>query len=1422
MMAWVVLLCDIIIGIVESLLSLFTRAYSTLSPRKSTSIFIASLRTITSFGTSNVSAVRNKRKVTLLSNEELRTGCRLGIDSHADMSCVGRHARVLERYEGKSCTVYPFNDEMKPMQNIHTVNAVYAFDSDDGRVFLLQINQALDFSSTMEHGLLCPTQARINGVVVDDVPLLLDQHKVSKHAIWIPNTDIHMPLSMHGPISYLPVRYPTDEDLRFGEYVELTSEDSWSPESLDVMGRDHSVISALQGVIDSPLDMEPGRNLPAELSDINKCIFRQASALKHKYTNEVTPEQLAKLWNIPIKSAVKTLKCTDPDCIKISQGSMYRRVKTRAHQRRYKQLSGYLGMFASDTFISKVKSIRGNTCIQLFTNRGNFAKCYPMKSKGHAHHALDRFIHEVGVPSEMLTDGAKELTMNDWGKICRRHKIQCNVTEPYSPWQNPAELAGGTIKRRIRSLMRRTNTPIRLWDYCWEYVTELKSLTATDHIQLDDVTPYERVHGYAPNIGEYLSFKWYQWIWYHNPVTNEKELGRWLGPAHNCGQGFAYYVLSPQGKVKTRSTVHHLTAVELESPTVKERIEDFTQSVEAIIGNYCKATFDSADGNLQSEEDPYNVLFGDLDGAQDDADIEYQELDDTSNVVTKPEAEESMMSEPAYRESHDKYIGAEVPLPHQGERKMGTVVGRKRDSVGNLIGVPSSNPITDSRVYNVEFPDGTLAEYSLNTIAENIYADTDQEGRLHSILNNIVDHKKDDTALGTKDGWYTNKSGFSKRRITTKGWKMLIEWQDGSTSWLPLRDVKDSNPIQVAEYAISAGIEDEPAFAWWVNHTLRKRDRIVKAIKHRMIKRNIKFGIQIPSSVKEALEFDAANGNNMWQAAIDKELKNVKIAFELLPDGETPPSGSKLIPYHIIFDVRPDLTRKARLVAGGHRHKDVPPHATYSSVVSRDSVRLMFMIAALNDLDILSTDIGNAYLNAINREKVHVIVGPELFGEQYSGQYAIIVRALYGLKSAGAAWHSHLSKYITEELGYKSTIADPDVYLKPCIKPNGEKYYSYLVIYVDDVLCFHHHPKKIMDMIGDTFRLKNGVEVPKMYLGTDIRNWEVQDENGVGKQCWAIGSNTYIKEAIRIAEAHMRSHNLSYSSSKRLGRSTPFNDSTYRPELDTTALCNENLITIYQNLIGVLRWTCELGRIDILHEVSLLSQYLAQPRMGHLQQSINIFYYLKYHDRSWMVMDPTSFDIDWVPRSDKDIHPEERASLLREIYTDAVDEVPHNCPEPRGNGIDLNVFVDADHAGNKVTRRSHTGIIIFCNLSPILWYSKRQNTVETSTFGSEFIALRIAVELIESMRYKLRMFGIPLNGPARVFCDNESVVKSSSNPEATLKKKHCSIAFHRVREAVAAGKILVYYEKTETNLADLLTKPLTAMKRRGLIDGILN
>jgi hypothetical protein len=166
-----------------------------------------------------------------------------------------------------------------------------------------------------------------------------------------------------------------------------------------------------------------------------------------------------------------------------------------------------------------------------------------------------------------------------------------------------------------------------------------------------------------------------------------------------------------------------------------------------------------------------------------------------------------------------------------------------------------------------------------------------------------------------------------------------------------------------------------------------------------------------------------------------------------------------------------------------------------------------------------------------------------------------------------------------------------------------------------------------------------------------------------------------------------------------------------------------------------------------------------------------------------------------------------------DFYGDVTEELPPNMPKPRGHPVTISAFVDANHAGNVVTRRSHTGIFIFVQNAPIIWFSKRQNTVEAATFGSEFVALRICKELIVALRYKLRMFGVPIEGPANVFCDNRGVVKNVSMPESTLMKKHNAINYHAVREAVAAGILGVGKEDGETNLADLLTKVLTGKKR---------
>jgi hypothetical protein len=410
-------------------------------------------------------------------------------------------------------------------------------------------------------------------------------------------------------------------------------------------------------------------------------------------------------------------------------------------------------------------------------------------------------------------------------------------------------------------------------------------------------------------------------------------------------------------------------------------------------------------------------------------------------------------------ESYDEYLSAEVLLPQGGEMTKAVIRSRKRDNDGLPTGRRNTNPLLDTREYEVEFPDGSTDTFTANLIAENLYSQIDSEGRSFAILKEIVDHRKDGNALSKDDGFTEDKEGRRHPRLTTKGWSLQVEWRDGSTDWIPLKDIKESNPLQVAEYAVANKIAEEPAFAWWVRKYLRKRDRIIKKVASRYWKRTHKFGVELPKSVKEALEIDRKTVTTFWRDAIEKEMKNVMPAFEFREDNVMP-IGHKRIDCHMIFDVKMvGLVRKARFVAGGHQ-TDPPKESTYSSVVSRDSVRIGFLIAALNDLDVLSADVQNAYLNAPTKEKVYTTAGLE-FGPENVGRPVLIVRALYGLKSSGARWRDHMAATLREG-GFKGCKADPDVWMRPQTKPNGDQYYEYVLCYVDDLLVLSHDPKAVL------------------------------------------------------------------------------------------------------------------------------------------------------------------------------------------------------------------------------------------------------------------------------------------------------------------------------------------------------------------------
>ncbi len=154
---------------------------------------------------------------------------------------------------------------------------------------------------------------------------------------------------------------------------------------------------------------------------------------------------------------------------------------------------------------------------------------------------------------------------------------------------------------------------------------------------------------------------------------------------------------------------------------------------------------------------------------------------------------------------------------------------RARDPQGTLSGHANNNPILDTRQYEVEFEDDTIGSYAANVVAEFMFAECDGDANQHVLFDTTVDHKSDGSAVQYADR-FVKVNGRQHVKKTTKGWKLCVKWKDESTSWETPADLKESFPIQVAEYAVCQSIDNEPAFAWWMPYILKKRNQIIAAV----------------------------------------------------------------------------------------------------------------------------------------------------------------------------------------------------------------------------------------------------------------------------------------------------------------------------------------------------------------------------------------------------------------------------------------------------------------------------------------------------------------------------------------------------------------------------------------------------------------
>ena len=356
-----------------------------------------------------------------------------------------------------------------------------------------------------------------------------------------------------------------------------------------------------------------------------------------------------------------------------------------------------------------------------------------------------------------------------------------------------------------------------------------------------------------------------------------------------------------------------------------------------------------------------------------------------------------------------------------------------------------------------------------------------------------------------------------------------------------------------------------------------------------------------------------------------------------------------------------------------------------------------------------------------------------------------------------------------KSFGFKPTRADPDVWIK--LLAEGS-HYEYIASHVDDIIIASKDPMKYIKMLEKIYPLRNIDTDPEYYLGNNMK----RDGSTI-----KVSLEKYVKEIIRKFEKKhgtLRKESVPHSA----------ND---HPELDDSPLLNSDGITDYQSLIGVCQWISVSARMDITYAVSSLSRFSSKPREGHLRRALKIIGYLKKYPRKGYVIDAKA--------------PIENLTFTKVEADfgnqyDMSEEMDDKLPEPIMKEIDTNIFVDSNHGHDLVTGKSVTGVIVFAGRTPVKYFSKRQSSVQTSTFGAEFISLKRAVEEAITIQYYLRSMGVLITKPTIIYGDNMSAIRNTIDPGSPLKRKYLALAYHFCREHFNAGTVDIRKIDTKDNI----------------------
>ena len=781
-------------------------------------------------------------------------------------------------------------------------------------------------------------------------------------------------------------------------------------------------------------------------------------------------------------------------------------------------------------------------------------------------------------------------------------------SEPHYQHQNPAKQCYQDVKHLCNTVLDHTGAPAYCWLLCLIYICFVLNNCYSDNIKGVQI---RMVTGTTNDISPLLSFEFYKPIYYHMddtpfPSASKEYCGHWVGISENVGNFMTYKVLTDD----TLRVIHHSNIHLARDPTSKNlHCEPLNDDPPKIIKSLpCWHTHASDSPSLAHGETVLPLPNFDDEDNPNMAIVDPQDL--VGHMFLMDEWDDGRCFWACIVECINKH--------EQGHHT------------------------TDEHIkFRCSIKDDEYKEIiSYNELMDFIQKNTENDAIVWK-FQKIVGHQ---VPLKQNDPHYMGLR-----------FNVQIEWGNGEIMNEPLDIITTNDPTTRAIYARENGLLNEPGWIYFHHLALCKKQLLcqVKQAKLRSFwtAPQYKFGYRVLHMYDEAIRLDLQNGSTLWQDAIELEMEQLHEYKCFLDYGvhgkSTPPEGYKKIKVHLIFDVEHNGQHKARCVGDGHL-TDIPIDSVYSGVISLCGLQIVIFLSELNDLEMWSTDIGNAYLEAYTSKKLYIVTGPE-FGE-LEGHILIISKALYGLRTSGLRWYQWFSDCLCD-MGFTPSKAELDIWMRWV-----SDHYEYIVVYVDDLAIASKDPKSIIDMLTKChgFKLK-GMGPIDYHLGMTF--WH----NECGELC--ISPTRYID---KMVDTYVQLFGQK-PSTKALSL---LENGDHPAEIDDSEFLGQEDTQKYQSLVGAIQWAISIGHFDINTAVMTLSSFQAQPRCGHLECVKHIYSYLYKLSNAQICMCTQEPDYSDVPEIEYD--------WSKSVYGNISKLIPKDTPEPLGRHVTLTHYMDAN------------------------------------------------------------------------------------------------------------------------------------------------